>query len=137
MQGNVVFFAVVFVVTIIAFGGLAFHSLQTMDPMEVPEAVSLGKKVWQEKACVECHTILGHGGYFGPDLTDVWKRLGADRLEDFFREPPLLPGAEKKRHMNLTEEEAQVIIPYLAFLAGIKRAEQWPPKPLFSIPEGR
>lgn len=137
MQGSVVIFAAVFVITLMLFGGLVFHSIQALEPVEVPEIVPLGKKVWQEKACVECHTILGHGGYFGPDLTDVWKRRGAGGLEDFFRNPPLLPGAGKKRHMGLTQDEAQVVIRYLAFLASIKRTDRWPPQPLFSFPEGR
>lgn len=137
MQGSVVFFAAVLAVTVLIFGGLIYHSVQSLEPLAVPEAVRLGKQVWQQNACVECHTVLGHGGYFGPDLTDVWQRRGAGWLADFFREPPLLPGAEQKRHTGLGNEEAQVLIHYLAFLTTIKRTEDWPPRPLFSQPEGR
>lgn len=33
--------------------------------------VDAGKKVYQREQCNSCHMIEGHGGFLGPDLTDV------------------------------------------------------------------
>lgn len=131
MRESFTLFLVVLVLAVAAFGGLVFHSLQGIDPAGVPERVRLGKQVWQEKACVECHTVLGHGGYFGPDLTEAWNKYGAAGLKDFFRDPPLLPGAARKKHLPLSEEEAELIAHYFQFVAGIKRTGNWPLPPPF------
>lgn len=33
-----------------------------------PDAVE-GKRIWQQYDCNDCHTILGIGGYYAPDVT--------------------------------------------------------------------
>lgn len=137
MRGSFIFFLVAVIITLISFAGLVFHSLQAVDPLGVPENVRQGKQVWQENACVECHAVLGHGGYFGPDLTTAWGKYGAEGLKDFFRDPPVLPTATKKRHLGLSEEEAEWVVHFLKFVEEIKKTDNWPPKPPFSIPEGR
>jgi len=35
-----------------------------------------GKKVFQSYNCMGCHTIVGNGAYFGPDLTDTYATVG-------------------------------------------------------------
>ena len=39
-------------------------------------AVVEGKRVFQKYNCNDCHTILGFGGYYAPDLTRAYVRLG-------------------------------------------------------------
>ena len=38
--------------------------------------VALGKKVWEDNNCIGCHTLLGEGAYFAPELGNVYKRFG-------------------------------------------------------------
>lgn len=42
-----------------------------------------GKRVFQGYNCMGCHTLLGNGAYFGPDLTRVYAQAGPAWLEAF------------------------------------------------------
>lgn len=42
-----------------------------------------GKRVFQAYNCMGCHTLVGNGGYLGPDLTQVYKRTGPAWLAAF------------------------------------------------------
>jgi cytochrome c oxidase cbb3-type subunit III len=47
----------------------------------VPGDPQRGATIFQTKgACTTCHTVSGHGGAFGPDLTDIGQRRGAAHL---------------------------------------------------------
>ncbi|MGQ9834912.1 MAG: c-type cytochrome [Thermoanaerobaculaceae bacterium] len=38
-----------------------------------------GKRAFEKYNCNDCHTILGFGGYYAPDLTRAYQRLGGSR----------------------------------------------------------
>jgi mono/diheme cytochrome c family protein len=42
-----------------------------------------GKRVFQAYNCMGCHTIVGNGAYFGPDLTKLYDHAGPAWLEAF------------------------------------------------------
>lgn len=42
-----------------------------------------GKRVFQAFNCMGCHTIVGNGAYFGPDLTKLYGKVGPAWLEAF------------------------------------------------------
>ncbi|HMN38109.1 MAG TPA: cytochrome c [Hyphomicrobium sp.] len=46
------------------------------------DAVS-GKRVFQAYNCMGCHTIVGNGAYFGPDLTKLYGKAGPAWIEAF------------------------------------------------------
>ena len=46
-----------------------------------------GKRVFQAYNCMGCHTMLGNGAYFGPDLTDIYAHAGPAWLEAFLPSP--------------------------------------------------
>ena len=66
---------------IVIFLGLSFHShryivnVSTADA-ELTEAVAEGKHVWERHACINCHTLLGEGAYFAPEVANVMERWG-------------------------------------------------------------
>lgn len=42
--------------------------------------VYAGAQVFDKRGCIFCHTISGHGGKRGPDLTEVGNRLTHDQI---------------------------------------------------------
>lgn len=42
-----------------------------------------GKRVFQSYNCMGCHTIVGNGAYFGPDLTKTYEQVGPAWLAAF------------------------------------------------------
>lgn len=42
-----------------------------------------GKRVFQAYNCMGCHTLLGNGAYFGPDLTNIYEHAGPAWLAAF------------------------------------------------------
>src|SRR5450756_222411 len=48
---------------------------------QLSETVVAGKRVWHKYNCNDCHTILGFGAYYAPDLTKAYWRRGADGIK--------------------------------------------------------
>jgi cytochrome c oxidase cbb3-type subunit III len=46
-----------------------------------------GAELYAKGACSQCHTIDGHGGAFGPDLTEIGRRRSAAYLRRALTEP--------------------------------------------------
>jgi mono/diheme cytochrome c family protein len=42
-----------------------------------------GKRVFQSYNCMGCHTIVGNGAYFGPDLTKLYGKVGPAWIRAF------------------------------------------------------
>lgn len=117
------------ILSIASFIPLIIYSLNHLPNSQVPEEAALGKTIWQEKGCIECHTILGNGGYRGPDLTHVYSGKGVTWLENFLSSPPILKPAKRKIHPALDDTEKGQMIAYLKFTDSLK-APNWPPKPV-------
>ncbi len=76
--GGSIFFFTIFV-------GLTAHSHYYMrttstDETTLTDGVARGKHVWEKNSCINCHTLLGEGAYFAPELGNVWKRWGAIQI---------------------------------------------------------
>lgn len=50
-----------------------------------------GKQVWQAYNCMDCHTIVGNGAYFAPDLTNIYKNTGPAYLAAYLSSPSTYP----------------------------------------------
>ena len=80
----------VLVLMALIFAGLSFFSFtsgrQQVLPAEVTYAghdAAAGRKVFQAWNCMGCHTIVGNGAYFGPDLTNIYRHTGPAWLTAF------------------------------------------------------
>ncbi len=52
-----------------------------------------GKRIFQAYNCMGCHTIVGNGAYFGPDLTKLYDKVGPAWLEAFLPSAGSWPAA--------------------------------------------
>ena len=128
MKVGVKGFLLTLLFSLAAFSLLIYISTTSEKVQVLPLAAAQGKSVYQKKACVECHTIFGNGGYWGGDLTKAYANLGSEGLKAYLTQPPIMKGAKKKRHDQLTAEEADQIIAYLNFVNSIDTMN-WPPSP--------
>lgn len=125
---------------ILVFGGLSIHSHlyaanTAIDPATLTASVAEGKHVWERNACIDCHTLLGEGAYFAPELGNVMKRWGVqddpeaatEALKGWMASMPT--GIEGRRQMprfELTEEEYRALADFLLFTGSIN-TQNWPP----------
>ncbi len=75
---------------------LAAHvrKLGQVTPTILPGDPKRGAEIYRTKgACADCHTIVGYGGAFGPDLTGI----GASRSPQHLRESLVNPAADFPR----------------------------------------
>lgn len=113
--------------TLTVFFLLVYHSASNSSATRPisPEALQ-GKAVFQKKACIECHTVFGNGGYRGGDLTKIYGKRGGQALKEHLSQPPVFTGARQKRHARLNESEATAVVAYLEFLNTMNTLD-WPP----------
>lgn len=92
--------------------------------------VTLGKTTVQAKNCMNCHTLLGNGAYYAPDLTKAWLDQGwvaeavrEDLMVAFLLDPEANArtfGTNRKMpNLNITEEEARGIVAFLKWMSSI------------------
>ena len=114
--------------------GLSYHTVKVLPDRDnrqnlTPEVV-LGKKVWEDNNCVGCHTLLGEGAYFAPELGNVYERFGRskDAIKGFIMSRPVdgIPGRRSMPQFNLSEEELDAIAEFLKYNSEIN-TNNWPP----------
>ena len=97
-----------------------------------PEVIE-GKHVWHRSNCINCHTLLGEGAYYAPDLTKITQQRGEAYLRAFLRNPSQFYSEEQHRRLmpnpNLTEAEIGQVIAFLDWVGRIDN-QGWPPRPI-------
>ncbi len=95
-----------------------------------------GKLTVQAKNCMNCHTLLGNGAYFAPDLTKSWldpawgesgpymAMTGTTTKEEamakFLIAPSTYPThARRMPDLGITEDEAKAVVAFLKHMASI------------------
>ena len=96
---------------------------------EAEALVSHGKLTTQAKNCMDCHTLLGNGAYYAPDLTKAWldpswgsKQVREQQMVEFLMNPQdRLHNSLGRRMPNLgiTEEEARATVAFLKWMSSI------------------
>ncbi len=116
------------------FLGLTFDTVQSSHKRDhrenITEKVALGKKVWEDNNCIGCHTLLGEGAYFAPELGNVYKRFGNSTaaIMAFIKTRPKegIPGRRSMPQFNLSDEELEAVAEFLKWTSEID-TNNWPP----------
>ncbi len=96
---------------------------------KLDENVVAGKRVWHENECNLCHTILGIGGYYAPDMTEAFTRVGAQGITLAVQQPEVL-FKDSFRHMpnlGVSDEDTADLVAFLEWVSNIDNNE-WPPQ---------
>lgn len=131
--GGSLFFFIIFL-ALVAHSHLYIVNTST-DREGLTESVENGKHLWEKHACINCHTILGEGAYFAPELGNVMVRWGAqDDPETAFEifkgwmeaQPSGIEGRRQMPQFNLTDEELRELSDFLLWTSTIN-TQNWPP----------
>lgn len=105
------------------------------DVKGLTDSVARGKRVWEKHVCINCHTILGEGAYFAPELGNVWIRYGGKEDPAAAREglkawmkaqPSKVEGRRQMPQFNLSEQELEDLVNFLEWTSRIN-TQGWPP----------
>jgi len=97
---------------------------------KLTDEVVKGKRVWHKHNCNDCHTILGIGGYYSPDVTKTYSTRGETWLKAFLKNPESTdPQRRKMPNQKLTDDEINQLTVFLKWVDAID-TNQWPPKPI-------
>ncbi|CAA7617846.1 Nitric oxide reductase subunit C [Candidatus Terasakiella magnetica] len=131
--GGTAFFFVIFV-------GLVAHSVSTVNEMAinhpVTPSVARGKEVWEKHACIDCHTIMGEGAYFAPELGNVWVRYGGrddaagarESLKLWVKNQPSgIEGRRQMPHFDISEPDLDALVDFFKWTSEVN-TQNWPPK---------
>lgn len=111
-------------VTFLIFIGLTVYSLSAAQDQShkenITESVARGKKLWESNNCMGCHTIMGEGAYYAPELTKVIDRRGEGYIKAVLMSPiSWQPNKRKMVAYNMSEEEALDMVEFFKWINNI------------------
>ena len=102
---------------------------QKLSAEQAEALVRQGKLTVQAKNCMNCHTLLGNGAYFAPDLTKAWldplwgsANEREQEIVAFLLDPTDKPHNVLGRRMpnlGLTQDEAKAVTGFMKWMAAI------------------
>ena len=126
LGGTVVFFLI--------FLGLSWHTLSREVPKQtkaenLTDSVVRGKKIFDENNCMGCHTIMGEGAYYAPELTKVIERRGEAYCKTVLQlKESWAPRGRKMVAYGMNDQDAADMIAFLKWV-GEADLNGFPPKP--------
>lgn len=128
--GGTLLFAAIFI-------GMTVDSHRQFDTLtnadQITAEVSAGKDVWHRGNCINCHTLLGEGAYYAPDLTKITEQRGTPYLTAFLKDPTQFYSEKLHRRLmpnpKLSDEEIAQVIAFLGWVSKIDN-QGWPPRPI-------
>lgn len=121
-----------------AFLALTVDSLGQVPARSREQALSpsaiRGKALWEKNNCMGCHTILGEGAYYAPELTKVVERRGKDWIATFLADPEaMFPGQRRMVNYHFDKAQIEDLVTFLTWVGEID-TNGFPPKPDLAPP---
>ena len=111
-------------VTFLIFIGLTIYSFMPRNDQtnygKITKEVVRGKEIWEENNCMGCHSIMGEGGYYAPELTKVLERRGEGYVKAVLMSPvPWAPKGRKMVAYKMSEADANAMVAYFEWISKI------------------
>lgn len=108
-------------VTFLIFIGLTIYSFMPRNDQthysEITKEVVRGKEIWEANNCMGCHSIMGEGGYYAPELTKVLDRRGEGYVKAVLMSPvPWAPRGRKMVAYKMSEADANAMVAYFQWI---------------------
>ena len=117
-QAKIFFLAGTFV-TFAIFIGLTVYSLKQVQT-NIPDDVARGKHIWEKNNCMGCHTIMGEGAYYAPELTNVIERRGEDYVKGVLQsKSPWSPNGRKMVAYGMNDQDANDMIAFFKWVGNL------------------
>ncbi|WP_374335300.1 cytochrome c [Leeia sp.] len=113
------------------FVALTFNTVQSSPKRDnsrnLTEQVVRGKRLWEVNNCIGCHTLLGEGAYFAPELGNVYVRRGPEFIKAWIKAQPTgAPGRRQMPNFHLSDSELDDLVAFLKYTSEIDTSK-WPP----------
>ncbi|MBZ5515919.1 MAG: c-type cytochrome [Acidobacteriia bacterium] len=125
--------SVLTIISAVVFLGMTIDTLRKLPAQTHSDQISAqvveGKRLWQHYDCNDCHTILGIGGYYAPDVTKSYTVRGDAWLRQFLKDPAAMyPTGRQMPNFHLTDAQVAPLLAYLKWVSEVD-TNGWPPAP--------
>jgi len=125
--GGTIFFFGIFL--FLTYDTISNHIDKQTHTKNLTKEVVRGKLIFDKNNCMGCHTILGEGAYYAPELTKVYDRRGSEWIKIFLKDPQAMyPGKRKMPNYGFTEKEMEDLISFFKWIGEID-LNGFPPEP--------
>lgn len=84
---------------------------------QITPAVERGHELWDSSNCMGCHTLLGEGAYYAPELTRVYTRRGPDFIRAMLRDPAAMyPGQRRMQQYDFSDQDIDDLVAFLQWI---------------------
>ena len=131
--GGSLFFLIIFL--LLTYQSRRHIITTSTNEVTLTDSVIAGKRLWEHKSCINCHTILGEGAYFAPEVGNVMTRWDTqDDPDGAFEmlkawmdsQPSGIEGRRQMPQFNLNDEEIRNLSDFLLWVDTID-TQGWPP----------
>lgn len=117
----------------VAFLALTVDSFQRIPAQthaeRITDSVRRGKDLWDHSNCMGCHTLLGEGAYYAPELTRVYRRRGPEFIRAMLRDPEAMyPNQRRMQNYHFTPAQIDDLVDFLRWIDGMD-LNGFPPTP--------
>ncbi|MEK6698548.1 MAG: c-type cytochrome [Nitrospirota bacterium] len=121
------------VISAVLFLGLTWDTHRQVEALshvdKLSDDVVEGKRAFEKYNCNDCHTILGFGAYYAPDLTKVVQRIGEDGIRFRVTNPEKAFAASWRKMPNQKVSVAEIddLIAFFTWVGNVENGD-WPPQ---------
>ena len=127
--GGTIMFSIIFIA--LSIDTVAKGIPQHTHEENMTKAVVAGRVLWDENNCMGCHTLMGEGAYYAPELTKVYDRQGPDVIKAILTSKvPWAPHGRKMVAYGFSDQEAENLIAFFKWVGEIDLNGYPAPPPL-------